>query len=101
MPMIDPPHPGDFVRRQIIEAHGLSVTDAAVLLKVARSTLSNFLNGHADLTGEMALRIEKAFGLRMDTMMRMQNAYDITQTRKDEGKIRGIRRYEAPALRAS
>ena len=40
----------------------------------------------------MALRIEKAFGVNMDTLMRMQAAYDIVQTRKDAAKIR-VRRY--------
>jgi addiction module HigA family antidote len=50
--------------------------------------LSSLLNGKADLSGEMALRIEKAFGVRMDTLMRMQSAYDIAQTRKTARKLR-------------
>jgi addiction module HigA family antidote len=45
------------------------------------------LNGRADLSGDMALRIEKAFGVKMDTLMRMQVAYDIAQTRKREKQI--------------
>jgi len=40
------------------------------------------------LSGEMALRIEKAFGVKMDTLMRMQSAYEIAQTRKREKLIR-------------
>ena len=50
--------------------------------------LSSLLNGKADLSGDMALRIEKAFGVKMDTLMRMQSAYDIAQTRKREKEIR-------------
>ena len=74
----DPPHPGAFVKSELIEGHGLSVTEAAAVLGVTRPTVSH-VNGRTALSSEMALRIEKAFGLRMDTLMRMQNAYDIAQ----------------------
>jgi addiction module HigA family antidote len=88
MPMKNPTHPGDFVRTEIIEATGLTVTAAAIALRVSRPTLSSLLNGKADLSGDMALRIEKAFGVKMDTLMRMQSSYDIAQTRKRENQIR-------------
>jgi len=92
MPMLNPPHPGEFIRTEIIEPLGLSVTAAAEVLRVSRPALSNLLNAKADLSGEMALRIEKAFGPKMDTLMRMQSAYDVARTRKRENKIR-VRRY--------
>lgn len=88
MPMKNPPHPGDFIRTEIVEAAGLTVTAAAKALRVSRPALSSLLNGKADLSGEMALRIEKAFGVRMDTLMRMQSAYDIARTRKAAGRLR-------------
>ena len=72
MRMLNPPHPGDFIRTEIIEPQGLSVTAAAGVLHVSRPALSSLLNGKADLSGDMALRIEKAFGVKMDTLMRMQ-----------------------------
>jgi antitoxin HigA-1 len=87
MPMKNPPHPGDFIRTEIIQPAGLSVTAAAIALHVSRPALSSLLNAKADLSGDMALRIEKAFGVQMDTLMRMQAAYDIAQTRKREKKI--------------
>ncbi len=87
MPMKNLPHPGDFVRTEIIEPTGLSVTAAAAALKVSRTALSTVLNGRADLSGEMALRIEKAFGVRMDTLMRMQSAYAIARTGSREDEI--------------
>lgn len=92
MAMSNPVHPGDFVKTEIIEGLGLSVTAAAKVLGVSRPALSNLLNQNADLSGEMALRIEKAFGVSMDTLMRMQAACDIAQARKNAGKIR-VRRY--------
>ena len=94
MTMQNPVHPGDFIKTEVIAAHGLNVTAAARVLGVSRPALSNLLNSKASLTGEMALRIEKAFGVKMDTLMRMQSAWDIAQARKGEGKIR-VRRYES------
>jgi addiction module HigA family antidote len=67
-----------------------------VALQVSRPALSSLLNGKADLSGDMALRVEKAFGVKMDTLMRMQSAYDIAQTRKREKQIR-VRRIEQAA----
>ena len=87
MPMKNPPHPGDFIRTEIVEAAGLTVTAAAKALRVSRPALSSLLNGKADLSGEMALRLEKGFGVKMDTLMRMQSAYDIAQTRKHARQI--------------
>jgi addiction module HigA family antidote len=98
MPMKNPPHPGDFIRTEIVEAAGLTVTAAAIALGVSRPTLSSLLNGKAGLSGDMAPRIEKAFGVRMDTLMRMQSSYDIAQTRRSEGQI-SVRR--VPLLAAS
>ena len=88
MPIKNPPHPGDFIRTELVEPAGLTVTMAAKALAVSRPTLSSLLNGRASLSGEMALRIEKVFGVKMDTLMRMQSAYDIAQTRKLEKLIR-------------
>jgi antitoxin HigA-1 len=96
MPMKSPPHPGDFIRTEIVQPAGLSVTAAAAALQVSRPALSSLLNCRADLSGDMALRIEKAFGVKMDTLMRMQASYDIAHTRKREKKIR-VRRFHAPA----
>jgi addiction module HigA family antidote len=84
----NPAHPGGFVKSEIIEALGLSVTNAAKVLGVTRAALSAVLNERANLSPEMALRLEKAFSVSMDTLMRMQNSYDIAQTRKRAGEIK-------------
>ena len=87
MRMLNPTHPGTFIRTEVIEPLNLSVSAAATVLGVSRPTLSTFLNGHSDLSGTMALRIEKAFGVKMDTLMRMQASYNIARTRKQEASI--------------
>lgn len=96
MPLKNPPHPGEFIRTEIIEPAGLSVTATAAALRVSRPALSSLLNGKADLSGDMALRMEKAFGVKMDTLMRMQASYDIAQTRKREKQIH-VQRIQQPA----
>lgn len=85
--MKNPAHPGGFVKFEIIKALGLTVTGAAKALGVTRPALSAVLNERARLSPEMALRIEKAFGVSMDTLMRMQNSYDIALARARAGEI--------------
>jgi addiction module HigA family antidote len=92
MPMKNPPHPGDLIRTEVIEALGLTVSKAAAILKVRRATLSDLLRGKASLTPEMALRVEKAFGPEMDQLLRMQLAYDVAKTRERARDI-SIKRY--------
>jgi addiction module HigA family antidote len=86
--MKNPVHPGAFIRSEILEPLELSVTAAADVLDVSRQSLSTLLNGGADLSPDMALRIEKAFAVSMDTLMRMQNSYDIALARGREGEIK-------------
>ena len=72
----------------MIEPLGLSVTEAAKVLGVTRPALSALLNCRAALSPDMALRIEKAFGPKMDTLLQMQTAYDIAEVRDREGDIK-------------
>ena len=88
-----PSHPGDFIRTEVVEELGLNVTRAAGILGVRRATLSALLNGNAALSPEMALRVEKAFGISMDMLLRMQAWYDASRMRARAGEI-DVRRYE-------
>ena len=81
-------HPGAWLRTEIVEPHGLSVTVVAEKLRVTRQAMSNLLNGNAGLSAEMAIRFEKGFGIRADTMMRMQAAHDLAQARAHEKEIK-------------
>jgi addiction module HigA family antidote len=85
--MKNPSHPGGFTYREIIEPLGLSVTAAARVLGVTRAALSAFLNERSSLSPDMAIRMEKAFGISLETLMRMQNNYDIAQAHKREAGI--------------
>jgi addiction module HigA family antidote len=89
---MSPLHPGEFIRDEILNELGLSVSKAAKALGVRRATLSDLLNGKAGLSPEMALRIEKAFGVKMDTLLRMQAWYDAYAMRQHSKEI-NVERY--------
>ena len=84
----NPPHPGDLIRTEIIEALGLSVTQAAEMLGVRRAALCELLNEEAGLSADMALRIEQIFGPKLEHLLYMQLAYDIAQVRSHAGGSR-------------
>ena len=88
MTMKDPPHPGGSIRENCLEPLGLSVTEAADVLGVARHTLSRVLNGHAAISPDMAIRLEKAGWSSADFWLRRQTSYDLAQARKGEDRIR-------------
>lgn len=79
--------PGARLRAEFVEPYGLNVTVAAEKLDVTRQATSNLLNGKAGLSAEMAIRFEKAFGLRADTLLRMQAAHDLAAARTYEKDI--------------
>lgn len=81
-------HPGLWLREEIVEPHNLSVTKLARHFGVSRQSISALLNGHAGLTADMAIRFEKAFGLKADTLCRMQTAYELANARKHEDEIK-------------
>jgi len=82
-----PSHPGEFIHRQVLAPLNLSITKAAEVLGVRRATLSDFINGKSALSPEMALRLEKAFDVKMDYLLRMQALYDTAQMRLSEKDI--------------
>ena len=91
--MKNPPHPGEIIREEVIKTLGLTVTDAAEILGVRRATLSDITNGKATVTAEMALRLEKAFGVSIDLLLKMQAGYDAAQARLHSDQIK-VRRFK-------
>ena len=81
-------HPGEWLRTEVVEPHGLTVAALAGHVGVGRPAMSRLLNGRAGLSAEMAVRFEKAFGLKADTLLRMQAAYELSRVRAHEADIR-------------
>jgi len=93
MPMKNPPHTGHSIKDACLDPLGLTVTEAAKVLGIARHTLSRVLNGHAGISADMAIRLEKAGWSSADHWLRLQLAYDLAQARRHERSIR-VKRYE-------
>ena len=89
---MQPSHPGAFIRAEILDPLGLSVARAAAILNVRRATLSDLVNEKAALSPEMALRIEKAFDVSMDTLLRLQAWHDAYTMRQRADDIH-VQRY--------
>ena len=94
--MFDPVHPGEILKEDVLAEAGLTVARAAEVLGVGRPALSAVLNGRASLSPEMALRFEKAFGVSMDLMLKMQLQFDIAKTRKGAKAIK-VQRFKKAA----
>ncbi len=80
-------HVGEFLKTEIVEPTGMSIKALAEHFGVSRQALSALLNGGASLSPDMAMRFEKAFGIKADTLLRMQTAYEPAQARRHEGEI--------------
>lgn len=85
MTMYNPAHPGEVLKALILDALDLNITETAEHLNISRKTLSKVINGNGAITPEMALRLELAFKKpTADHWLRMQNAYDLWQTRQNK-----------------
>lgn len=88
-----PAHPGGFLKRSVLP-DDLTVQDAADRLGVGRPALSRLLNEHADLSPEMAYRVEMVFGFKTETLLRMQANYAAAAVRKRAAEIKIPRKRE-------
>ena len=82
--MKNPLHPGRSIKEDCLDPFGLSVTEAAKVLGMARHTLSRVLNGHAAISPEMAIRLEKVGWSNAEFWLRRQTSYDLAQARRGE-----------------
>ena len=92
-----PQHPGQVVRDTILTPKGLSVLAAAKLVGVGRPAFSNFVNGNAAVSSEMASRIEVTFGVPAQLLLDAQAAYDAAMA-KTKGLPAAAKRYVVPLL---
>ncbi|MDO5628136.1 MAG: HigA family addiction module antitoxin [Mobilicoccus sp.] len=79
--MLDPVHPGEILREDVIAELGLSVGEAASRLGVSRVTLSRVLNGHARISSNLAVRLEAAGAGTARMWLAMQTAHDLAAER--------------------
>ena len=80
-------HVGAWLKTEIVEAHGVSVNDLAEAFGVSRRSISSLLNGRAALSADMGIRFEHAFGVKAETLMRMQARYELGKAREHEADL--------------
>lgn len=95
--MHNPAHPGKVLKELWLDPMGMTITEAAGRLGVARKTISRIINGHGAITPEMALRIEIVFGSTAETWLTMQSAYDLWQMKDLRKSLRGTLRHVSMA----
>lgn len=76
-----PSHPGLFVQTEVIEDLGLDIPQIAEILGVPDLEVYDFVKGKSRLSPDLALRLEKAFDLKMDLLLPIQAWYDAVQMR--------------------
>lgn len=81
--MHNPPHPGEMLKEDVLPAMGLTVTEAAEQLGVARVTLSRMINGHAAISADMAIRLSQWLGGTAEIWLRLQLQYDLWHAEKN------------------
>jgi len=78
----NPPHPGEFIKETYIKPLNISLRKAALELDVAPSTFSRLIKGKSDLSPEMALKLNKAFGRTPESWMQMQTNYELWKAKQ-------------------
>lgn len=96
MEMHDPAHPGEVIKELCLEPLGLTVTAAADALGVTRKALSDLLNGHAGVSPDMAIRLEKVFGSTADSWLQMQLQRNLWEARQRADQIKVNKRFVEP-----
>ncbi len=93
--MYNPPHPGEIIKEDVLEAERISVTEAARQLGVSRVTLSRLLNGKTGVSVDMALRLSQWLGTAPELWLRMQDACDLWQAgKKTHSEIKPLKSHE-------
>ncbi len=92
----NPAHPGEIVLEDILPHYGLSITDAAQVLNITRSNLSNVLNGKTAMTASLAAKIENAFGVNAELLLQMMANWSLSKARTT-AEVKGVHRVPEPA----
>jgi len=78
------PHPGEYLKEMVLDPLGLSVTEAAKRLSIARPSLSKVLNGRGGISPSLAVRLEKAGVGAARFWINLQANYDLWRVMKQK-----------------
>ncbi|BCG26692.1 transcriptional regulator [Pseudomonas tohonis] len=80
----NPPHPGDILLEDVLPTLGISIAEMARRLSIARETLSRIMHGHAPISPDLAVRLERAGISTARMWLTMQGSYDLWQAEQRE-----------------
>jgi addiction module HigA family antidote len=81
------PHPGELLREDVLVPLGIEVTDAAQRLGMSRTALSRVINGHAGISPDLAIRLERAGASTARFWMTLQANYELSQAEQREQPV--------------
>jgi addiction module HigA family antidote len=88
-------HPGQILYMELVEGRNLTISKIAILLGTTRANFSNIVNGHASISPNMALRLEKVFGGTASHFLNLQRSYDLAKAKEEFAKNSpNLERYE-------
>jgi antitoxin HigA-1 len=76
------PHPGELLKEDVLEPLGLSISEAAERLGMARGSLSRVVNGHTGISSDLAVRLERAGVSTARFWMTLQANYELEHATK-------------------
>ena len=86
----EPLHPGIIIKDILIDNTGLTISQAADRLGIARTTLSRLLNQHSAVSPEMALRLSKLLNTSVDMWVNLQAQFDIWTIKQRAKNLKNI-----------
>lgn len=87
MAMFNPPHPGETLREDVLPALDIKVAELARRLGYARETLSRILHGHAPVSPDLAVRLERAGIGKARVWLAIQADWDLWQAEHREQPV--------------
>lgn len=93
---LPPCHPGEILREDFIKERGLTITEVAKGLGVARANLSAIINERAGVSPELAIKLSEAFGNSAMFWINLQKNYELWHAERKvrRSKIKHFTLYE-------
>ena len=94
---MEPPHPGEILKEMYMTPLGLTITETARALGIARKNLSAIVNSRMGISADMAVRLSEAFNTSPDLWAGLQKDYELWHSERsiDRRKIKRLYRNSA------
>lgn len=76
---LDPVHPGDILREDVLPTIRVSKTDIARRLGLSRQSFYDLINAKVPVSVGTALRLERLFGGSAEMWLNLQRDYDLAK----------------------